>query len=344
MDRRVVDKHFAEKGIDAIFVISDENRFWFTKVQSSFGYLIIEKNSAELFVDSRYIILAKKVAQNASVNLLEKNSMTKFAKSKQEKYKKIAIESDYATLDQLERVKRLFTNAEIVFISGQGLRNFKTEEEAENIRKAAHIGLDSFEQLKPEIVEGKTERELAARLEYLFMMNGAAKKGFDTIVASGENGAKPHAVPSEKKLKNGEFVTFDFGTVYNGYMSDTTRTIQVGEVTNPKLLEIYSIVEEAQRLGIEAVKPGVTGAEIDKVCRDYITNKGYGEYFGHGTGHGLGVEVHELPNTSVTNNEPLEVGHVVTVEPGIYIEGIGGVRIEDDVLVTKDGHKVLSYK
>ncbi|NQZ28997.1 MAG: aminopeptidase P family protein [Mycoplasmatales bacterium] len=344
MNRKVVDKHFAEKGLDAIIIMSDQNRFWYTGVQSSYGFLFIEKDRADLFVDSRYIILAKNEAKNADVNLLKAGALKEFAKTKESKYKKVAYESDYVTIDQLNLAKELFPNAEFVAVSGQGLRDYKTDEEALKIREAALIGLRSFEQLKPEIVAGKTEKELAARLEYLFKINGATKEGFDTIVASGYNGAKPHAVPSDKKLENGELCTFDFGTVFKGYMSDTTRTIQIGEVTNPKLLEIYEVVKEAQRRGIEAVKPGVTGAQIDKVCRDYITEKGYGEYFGHGTGHGLGIDVHELPNTNSGNKNPLEPGHVVTVEPGIYIEGLGGVRIEDDVLVTETGYKVLSYE
>ncbi len=344
MNRKVVNKHFKEKGLDAIIIISDQNRFWYTGIQSSYGFLFIEKEIADLFVDSRYIILAKKEAKNANVNLLAEGALDKFVEAKQLTYKKVGFESDYITIDQLNSIKKLFPNAEFVGVSGQGLRDYKTDEEAKNIRTAALIGLRSFEQLKPEILEGKTEKELAARLEYLFKVNGATKEGFDTIVASGINGAKPHAVPSDKKLKNGELCTFDFGTVFNGYMSDTTRTIQIGKVTDPKLLEIYEVVKEAQRRGIEAIKPGITGAQIDKICRDYITEKGYGEYFGHGTGHGLGIDVHELPNTNSANNKPLEVGHVVTVEPGIYIENIGGVRIEDDVLVTEDGYKVLSYE
>ncbi len=342
MDKKILDKKMKENKLDVIISFADQTRYWYTKVQSSFGYLFIEKDEANLFVDSRYILLAKQVIKNAKRNLLTVDTVKKFVSKKQKDYKVIGYETDYLTIDGLERIKSWFPNAKLVPLNGQSLRNVKTEEEIENIETAALIGLKCFEELKKDVVAGKTEKELAAKLEYLFKMSGAEKQSFDTIVASGVNGAKPHAVPSDKKLKNGEFVTFDFGVFYKGYASDTTRTIQVGDVKNEKLLEIYAVVEEAQRLGIAAVKPGVTGAEIDKICRDYITKKGYGKYFGHGTGHGLGLDVHELPNTNSGNNEPLEVGNVVTVEPGIYIEGLGGVRIEDDVLITKDGNRVLS--
>ncbi len=342
MNRKVIDKYFKDDKLDVIISFSSQTRYWFSKVQSSDGALFIEKDKADLFVDSRYIILANSVAKNCTVNLLKKGALQEFSKSKQSNYKVIGYESDYLTIGQFSNLKTLFPDAKFVSLNGQSFRNFKTEEEIKNIETAAKIGLKCFEKLRPEVVAGKTEKELAAKLEYLFKLEGAEKEGFDTIVASGVNGAKPHAVPSDKKLKNGELVTFDFGTYFNGYTSDTTRTIQVGEVTNKKLLEIYDIVKESQRRGIEAIKPGVTGAEIDKICRDYITEKGFGEYFGHGTGHGLGIEVHELPNTNSGNHEPLEPGHVVTVEPGIYIENLGGVRIEDDILVTETGHRILS--
>ncbi|MCP4337185.1 MAG: aminopeptidase P family protein [Mycoplasma sp.] len=342
MDKKILNKIMQEKKLDVVISFADQTRYWFTKVKSSYGFLFIEKDEANLFVDSRYILLAKQVAENCKNNLLTKKNIQNFIFKKNNSYKRIGFESDYATIDEYEKIKKWFPNSELISINGQFLRQTKTKKEIKNIKTAAQIGLRCFEELKEYIVPGVTEKELAAKLEYLFKVAGAEKQSFDTIVASGINGAKPHAVPSNKKIENGEFVTFDFGTYYNGYASDTTRTIQVGEVKNPKLLEIYKIVEEAQKLGIEAIKPGITGSEIDKICRDYIIEKGYGEYFGHGTGHGLGIDIHELPNTNGSNNNPLEPGNVVTVEPGIYIEGLGGVRIEDDILVTENGFEVIS--
>src|SRR3989338_2098871 len=165
---------------------------------------------------------------------------------------------------------------------------------------------------------------------------GVEKISFALIVASGQNGAKPHARATNKKVAKGELITFDFGCFYNGYASDITRTVALGNVSD-KLAEIYETVKTAQELGCKAVKAGISGSEIDKICRDYISSKGYGEYFLHGTGHGAGMEVHELPYVSASNKEPLPENSVITVEPGIYIEGIGGVRIEDTVAVKKDG-------
>ncbi|GFS14446.1 XAA-PRO dipeptidase [Elysia marginata] len=149
---------------------------------------------------------------------------------------------------------------------------------------------------------------------------------------------------SERKLQDGELVTIDFGTIFEGYCSDITRTFHVGNVTDPKLLEIEEVLREAQKRGVEAVRPGITTLEVDKVCRDYITEKGYGKYFVHSTGHGLGIDVHELPNVSAIPrwSRELKPGMIITIEPGIYIAGLGGIRVEDDVLVTENGHEVLS--
>uniref|UniRef100_A0A2C9L540 Peptidase M24 domain-containing protein n=1 Tax=Biomphalaria glabrata TaxID=6526 RepID=A0A2C9L540_BIOGL len=202
----------------------------------------------------------------------------------------------------------------------------------------------ALEKVKPFIKEGISEKELDAKLEYEIRMLGAEKSSFDAIIASGYRGALPHGRASNKIIKNGELITFDFGAIYNGYCSDITRTLHVGEVTDPKLLEIEAVLIEAQRLGKLAVKPGVSTFEVDKVCRDYISEKGYGKYFTHSTGHGLGIEVHEAPGVSFNKSVEtiLEPGMVITVEPGIYIEGFGGIRIEDDILVTENGHEVLS--
>ncbi len=218
----------------------------------------------------------------------------------------------------------------------QKIRAVKDEREITDIQRAADIAISVFKKLMLGIREGATEKELAWRIEVLMRENGAEKISFDTIVASGSNGAKPHAKPSDKKIVKGELITFDFGCFYNGYASDITRTVALGPVSD-KLAEIYETVRIAQELGCEAAKAGVTGSEIDKICRDYISGSGYGEYFLHGTGHGVGMEVHELPYVSASNKEPLPENSVITVEPGIYIEGIGGVRIEDTVVVKKDG-------
>jgi Xaa-Pro aminopeptidase len=171
---------------------------------------------------------------------------------------------------------------------------------------------------------------------------GATSSSFDIIVASGTRSALPHGVASEKVIESGDFVTLDFGAYYKGYVSDITRTVAVGE-PDAKLKEIYNIVLQAQLLGMEGIKPGMTGKEADALTRNHISSHGYGEYFGHSTGHGIGLEVHEGPALSVKSNLVLEEGMIVTVEPGIYIPGLGGVRIEDDTIITKDGNESLTY-
>ncbi len=219
----------------------------------------------------------------------------------------------------------------------QKIRISKDEEEIVSLQKAAVIAAGAFKKLLPHIKEGVTEKSLARKLEVLMREEGANKISFDTIVASGVNGAKPHARPSDKKIINGELITFDFGCFFGDYASDTTRTVAIGAVPE-KLKEIYEVVRVAQELGCQAARAGISGADLDAVCRDYVSSRGYGDYFLHGTGHGLGMEVHELPLVSRKNTDTLPENSVVTIEPGIYIEGLGGVRIEDAIVLKSNGN------
>jgi Xaa-Pro aminopeptidase len=185
------------------------------------------------------------------------------------------------------------------------------------------------------------ERELAAELEYQMMMLGSEKPAFETIVASGYRSAMPHGVASDKKVQKGDLITFDFGATVNGYVSDITRTVVVGKAS-PRQKKIYEIVLKAQLAGIKKVRAGLTGEQVDAVCRKIITRAGYGKNFGHGTGHGIGYFIHLGPRVSFLSKDKLKVNNVITIEPGIYLSGWGGVRIEDDVVVTKNGCKVLN--
>lgn len=340
MNRKILDKTFKQHNLDVIISMAPQTRLWYAKVQTSDGFLFIEPNAAHLHVDGRYIEYVQENAQNVEVHLFKSGSLSQWVKTKT--YKTIGIEKDYLTLAEFGVLKTLFPDANFVEISGMELRSVKSEEEIKLIEKAAEIALKALEELKPEIKPGITELELDNKLIYLMKKHGAEKNSFDSIIASGTRGSLPHGRASDKKLEEGELVTFDFGAIYKGYCSDITRTFHVGKVTDKKLLEIEQVLREAQALGKEAVKPGVLSGDIDKVCRDYITEKGYGEYFTHGTGHGLGIDVHELPYVSQSRSIELEPGMIITVEPGIYIPGLGGIRVEDDVLVTEKGHKVLS--
>jgi Xaa-Pro aminopeptidase len=220
-------------------------------------------------------------------------------------------------------------------------RAVKDQSEIRTIRQALSIQQRAFEQTLDIIKPGMTEIEIAGYLEYCMRSLGAEGTSFPTIVAVDANGALPHYQPAGKKLKRGSTLLIDWGAQYKGYCSDLTRIVALGSM-KPQVREIYDITLEAQQAAIEAIRPGVSLTEVDRAARDHIKRAGYGKQFGHGLGHGIGLDVHEQPTLSPRSEGELEPGHVITVEPGIYLPGVGGVRIEDDVAVTARGAKVLS--
>ncbi|MGL4342985.1 MAG: aminopeptidase P family protein [Metamycoplasmataceae bacterium] len=344
---QTLNKIFEDNNLDAIISEAPQTRLWYSGISTTDGLLIIEEKKATLFVDSRYIEYAKNNAKNVEIILLEKDSFKKFLLEKN--FKNIGFEENYLIFSSLKKFKSILPHATFYPIDGQKLRIQKSEAEIRNIQKAIDISIDAFEKVKTFLIEGVTEKEIAAKFNYLMKRLGAEKESFDEIVAFGPNTAEPHHHPTDRELKNGDIVKMDFGAYYNGYASDVTRTFFFNEQESkpdPKLKEILEIVEEAARLGREAIKPGITASEIDKICRDFITEKGYGNFFLHSTGHGLGIDVHELPSVSFNKDKDcvLKEGMIITIEPGIYIENLGGARIEDDVLVTENGHRVLSRK
>lgn len=243
--------------------------------------------------------------------------------------------SDYVELNELTGETYLQT------IDLSGIRMIKDKKELDLLLQAARIGDEAFIKLLDDIKPGRTERSLAGRLEYYMRALGSEKTSFDTIVASGVRSALPHGMASDKVIGVGDFITFDFGAVYQGYHSDMTRTVVLGMAT-PWHKEIYTVVEEAQRKGVKAAQTGMTGRELDAIVRDSISQRGYGEYFVHGLGHGVGLEIHEMPNINKRGSIKLETGMIFTIEPGIYIPGKGGVRIEDTVVLTDEGAQPLN--
>ncbi|WP_412031378.1 aminopeptidase P family protein [Metamycoplasma buccale] len=340
MLRVELEKSFEENKIEAIISESPQTRLWYTNIQTSDGYLVIEPNKAYLFVDGRYIEYATKNSRNAEVILLEKDVLATFLAKKN--YKNIGVEKDYLKLGTFDIFKSILPKANFIELLAQKFRIKKDEDEIAKIQEACLISLQAFEEIKKVLRIGMTELEASNKLGYLMRLFGAEKESFETIIAFGANAAEPHHHPTNKKLADGDIVKIDFGAQFEGWASDITRTFFFGKPKAQELIKVLEVVTEAQRLGREAVRPGITTKEIDNICRDYIEKQGYGKFFTHSTGHGVGIDVHELPYVNKVSETTLEEGMVITVEPGIYIEGIGGVRIEDTILVTKEGSRVLS--
>lgn len=223
----------------------------------------------------------------------------------------------------------------------QKLREVKDQEEIKTIKTACDIAVEAFSYIVDFIEPGQTEIEIANALDFKMREMGASGVSFTTIIASGLRSAMPHGVASEKVVEKGDLITLDYGCYYHGYASDMTRTVAIGE-PKAELRKIYDIVYEANRRVNEAARPGLTGKELDAVARDYIKECGYGEQFGHSTGHSVGLEVHEAPMVSFRSEEVFVPGNVITNEPGIYVEGLGGVRIEDDILITEEGGEIFT--
>ena len=255
----------------------------------------------------------------------------------------IAIEKSHLTVERKERMEQLFPGVTFGRLDEQlnSMRNIKSEEELEKLREAARLADYAVEVGCNAIEEGKTELEILMAIEFELKKKGAEKMAFDTMVLSGPKTASPHGNPGNRKIKKGDFVLFDLGVVYQGYCSDITRTVAFGEPTDAQR-EIYETVRKAEQAAVDSVRPGVKAMEIDEAARNVIEQAGYGSYFTHRVGHGLGISVHEYPSVTGTNELVLEEGMVFTIEPGIYHPGITGVRIEDDVVVTADGVEVLT--
>ena len=255
----------------------------------------------------------------------------------------VAIEKSHLTVERLERMNGLFPGAKFSRLDEQlnTMRVIKDADELMHLRKAAELADYAIEIGCKEIAEGKTELEVLMAIEFELKKKGVQKMSFETMVLSGPKTASPHGTPGDRKIQKGDFILFDLGVVYNGYCSDITRTVAFGEPTEAQR-EIYETVRRAEQAAVDLVRPGVKAMELDKAARDVITDAGYGEYFTHRLGHGLGISVHEYPSITGTNEFVLTEGMVFTIEPGIYHPDITGVRIEDDVVVTADGVEVLT--
>lgn len=307
--------------------------------------LIVDAQKAALIIDHRYYDDALKSAHADEIVPWTKPSMEEIvALARQNGAKRAGFEATHVTVRQFERMVEEFGELQLVGVSNlaEPLREVKDEDEIANIDAAAALADRAFEHILEFVKPGVSEREIAIELDYFMLRNGARKPSFETIVASGANSAIPHAAPSEKRIEPGDFVKLDFGAVVEGYHSDMTRTVVVGRASG-RQREIYEKVREAQQAALEAVAAEKCGDDIDVTGRRVIADAGFGEYFTHNLGHGVGLEVHESPVLGVGSKSLLKPEMVVTVEPGIYISGFGGVRIEDLVVVGDKGCKVLTH-
>ena len=333
-----------EKGVCAI-IQNPVNRFYLSGFRSSAGMIVLTENKAVLLVDFRYFEKAKKTVQNMEVVLA--NNF--FANAKEmletENIKKILPETDFINLDSFERMKKAFEGIEVSNDNSlsqtiSSLRQIKSAEETKCIKKSQGITDNAFAHILNFIKAGVTEREIALELEFFMRKTGSEGVAFDTIAVSGKNSSLPHGVPTEKPLENGDFLTMDFGAVYNGYCSDMTRTVAVGYVTDEQQ-KVYDTVLKAQLSALKEIGPNKVCKEIDKIARDII-NKEFEGCFGHGLGHSVGLEIHENPALNTRDETLLKAGVIMTVEPGIYIPDKFGVRIEDMVLITDTSYENLT--
>lgn len=333
-----------ENGVDALLITNEYSRRYMTGFTGTAGVAIVSKNDAVFITDFRYTEQAANQIKDFRIVKYSQTLIEEVANQITEMgIKSLGFEKDDLTYSGYELYKQVIL-ADFVPLSGlvEKIRLIKTEEEINIVKAACRIADQAYEYIVTYIKPGMTELDVSNELEFFMRKLGATSSSFDTIVASGVRSALPHGVATNKVIEQGDFVTLDFGAVFNGYISDTTRTLAVGEPSE-QLKEIYQVVLDAQLLALEKVKPGMTGIEADAIARDYIASKGYGEAFGHSLGHGIGLEVHEGPGLSSRSAITLEPGMIITIEPGIYLPNIGGVRIEDDALVTENGLEKLTH-
>ncbi|MFL0251574.1 M24 family metallopeptidase [Clostridium neuense] len=331
------------KNIDGVLLVGDPNRNYMSGFTGDESFSIITLNRAIFITDSRFTEQARQQVKDYEV-VQYNTTFSEFLGKMAEELgiKTLAFEEDVLTFSTYSEYKKSL-KCDFVPLNGivEELRLIKDETEIEKIKKAANIADKAFEHMLTFIKKGMTEREVGLELEFTMKKMGAKDLSFPSIVASGERSCLPHGQATNKVLEEGDFLTLDFGCIYEDYCSDMTRTIVIGKPSD-KMKEIYDIVLKANEAAIPVIKSGIICKAIDKVSRDIISSYGYGDNFGHGLGHGVGREIHEEPRLSPRGDVVLREGMIVTDEPGIYIPGFGGVRIEDLILVKKDSCEVIS--
>ena len=333
--------------LDALCITSQPGEYYAVGLKGE-GVVLVTRQGCHYFTDSRYIELAQNTVTNADVTMVTPHQdHLALASLVLEHYglKRVGIEEAYLTVERWQKMKTAFPADTELVPAGKlltELRSAKTEEELAVMQKAQAITDQVFAEICDFLHAGVTESEVAAQLTYLQMKHGAEGNSFPPIVASGANGSMPHAIPTAKPIQKGEFVTMDFGCIYQGYCSDMTRTVAIGQPSD-EMRRVYDAVLEAQLAGIAAAKAGVPGCDVHNAAWDVLKKYGYGDYFGHGFGHSLGIEIHESPNANRANTKPLPAGAVLSAEPGVYLPGKFGVRTEDVIFLTETGNRILTH-
>lgn len=348
--RRVLTERLAEYEVDGFLTVDPAHVAWLTGFSgSNAGAIIASNGQSAISTDGRYTVQAGKQAPDVPLVSARNTGAALLERAPQMGVTRLGIESDLLTLAAYEDLKSK-SSAAVELVATEGFvgkqRVVKSEGELTALREVALIAVRAFEDMLAAevVVPGRTERQVAAELEYRMRMHGADRPSFDTIVASGPNSAKPHHGAEDRIIEAGDLVTIDFGAYSGGYNSDMTRTLFAGgaQAAPAKAREIYNVVLESQLAGIDAAVAGASLVDVDGVCRKVISDAGYGEYFVHSTGHGIGIEVHELPFAAQTGKGHLAEGMTLTIEPGIYIPGFGGVRIEDTLVITSEAPEIIT--
>lgn len=326
---------------DAVIISESKNRYYYSGFTGTEATLLLTADESYIFTDSRYHIQAREQAADFTLVDSAKHSAAEFINEK--KLVHVGFEEETTSVRSYNRLIEKLEKCTVEGISAliKNQRKIKDAKEIEYIKKAAEIADSAFLYIINEIKPDRTEKELALELEFYMRKNGAEGLSFETIFASGLRSAMPHGVASGKKIEYGDLVTIDFGCTYHGYCSDMTRTVAVGSISDEQR-KIYEIVLKAQLAAKDAIRSGAVASKVDGIARGIIAEAGYDKNFGHGLGHSLGLDIHEFPSLSPKSEETLLSGMLITDEPGIYVEGLGGVRIEDLLLVTEDGCENLT--
>ena len=332
---------------ELLIISSDVNRRYFTGFSSSAGLFLISKEGASFYIDFRYFEKAKREIKHCSVHLFENTEKALNSYIQKHCIKKIFLETSYVSIDVASTYQKMVPNNCEISLDSRfndkilDLRSIKSLQEISAIKEAQRLTDETFQYILSRIEKGRTEREIMLDMEFYLRKQGSEGVSFDFIVVSGLNSSLPHGVPTNKAIADGDFVTMDFGAVVDGYRSDMTRTVAIGNI-NDQQRKVYATVLSAQKLALDQIKPGVICKDIDQIAREFIYKNGFEGCFGHGLGHSVGLEIHENPSFNTKDNTILRPGMVLTVEPGIYLEGQFGVRIEDMVVITENGHENIT--